>query len=441
MAHDSDCLVVIPFGKKKDAMGGTIDFDLIYQTLIVPAIRDARLNPFREDDKVGGGLFGFAGVESVLTAPVAVFDISISDAYTAYSLGLRHARVPGITILIAAAGGRRTFNLVAARMIWYELNAAGRPENSASFRQQLSEHLRARLKSESVDSPVFALQPEVHFLAPQRTRGESQVEDSRRVEALRSRVQTARRLGVEDLTEVEQEIGDVSTAPPEIVLALFDAYRANAGWNELISLVGRMNRTVASSGRVQEQLALALNRVGRWTEAEQILQGLLTTTGQSSETFGILGRVYKDQWQASLKSQDSERAATFLEKAIDAYVAGFEADWRDPYSGVNAVTLMTFRKPLDPRRDELLPIVTYAAKRKAMVNKRDYWDVATLLELSVVRHDEPTAQILVNDALATSPDPWQKEATAKNLRLIGEAFRLQPKDTAWIDDIVQRLQR
>ena len=38
-----------------------------------------------------------------------------------------------------------------------------------------------------------------------------------------------------------------------------------------------------------------------------------------------------------------------IEKAIDAYLKGFEVDWRDAYPGVNALTLMTLNNPADKR--------------------------------------------------------------------------------------------
>ncbi len=54
----------------------------------------------------------------------------------------------------------------------------------------------------------------------------------------------------------------------------------------------------------------------------------------------------------------SDRLARgLLEKAVDAYLTEFEADWRDPR--INAVTLMELHEPPDPRR-QLIPIVSYA---------------------------------------------------------------------------------
>src|SRR6266568_7606812 len=143
---------------------------------------------------------------------------------------------------------------------------------------------------------------------------------------------------------------------------------------------------------VREQLALALNRVGRGDEAERVLLDVIATRGPSSETYGILGRVYKDRWEAAQKQGDKFLAQGLLDKAINAYLRGFEADWRDAYPGINAVTLMELRDPPDPRREKLFPVVTYAVEQKIAKGKPDYWDHATLLELAVLAKDQEGAE-------------------------------------------------
>ena len=60
-----------------------------------------------------------------------------------------------------------------------------------------------------------------------------------------------------------------------------------------------------------------------------------------------------------------------IEKAIGAYLSGFEADWRDAYPGINAVTLMELRDPPDPRRLEILPVVRYAVTRRIATSRPD----------------------------------------------------------------------
>ena len=90
---------------------------------------------------------------------------------------------------------------------------------------------------------------------------------------------------------------------------------------------------------VREQLGLALNRLGRRHEAERVLLDLISDRGPSSETYGILARVCMDQWGEAVQAGEYVLALGLLDKAIDAYLKGFETDWRDAYPGMNAVTL------------------------------------------------------------------------------------------------------
>lgn len=434
------CFVGMPFGQKLDAMGGVIDFDLVYRALIAPAVWEAGMTPVRGDEWTYLGLSDHAWLQPVLGAPVAVFDVSVTTPDVMYALGVRHALRPHVTLVVAAGGTRVPSTLERLRVLFYELNAAARPENPERFRRAFVEHLEGRRQPEDVDSPVFQVLAD---LRPPKLGALAEVpvpEASRQANELKRRILSARRLGPEELVEVEAEIGDVRAAAPEVVLTLFDAYRAAGAWGAMVDLVGRMRPSVASSPRVQEQLALALNRVGAWEQAEETLKGLLRAHGPSSETYGLLGRVFKDQWEASLARGETRRAAEYLDRAIDAYITGFEADWRDPYPGVNAVTLMTLREPPDRRRDELLPIVTYAVKRRVASSRGgDYWDVATLLELSALGGDERTARGLVPQVLAQRTDAWQSETTARNLRLMREALERRHENAGWLRVIEEEL--
>src|SRR5262249_39105542 len=162
-----------------------------------------------------------------------------------------------------------------------------------------------------------------------------------------------------------------------------------------------MSAPLRATVMVREQLGLALNRAGRGDEAERVLTAVIDERGPSSETYGILGRVYKDRWEAAAKAGESLLARGLLGRAIAAYLKGFEADWRDAYPGVNAVTLMELREPPDPRREALIPVVRYAVERRIASGKPDYWDHATLLELGVLGKDEAGTATALADALAS----------------------------------------
>jgi MAP3K TRAFs-binding domain len=166
-----------------------------------------------------------------------------------------------------------------------------------------------------------------------------------------------------------------------------------------------------------------------------VLLDVIARHGPSSETCGILGRVYKDRWEKAAKAGAALFARGLLARAIDAYVKGFEADWRDAYPGVNAVTLMEIAEPPDPRRAQFVPVVRYAVERRIAAGRPDYWDHATLLELAVLVRDEPEAALAAGSAMAAVHEPWVLDTTAHNLRIIREARARRGEVFAWADAI------
>lgn len=168
-----------------------------------------------------------------------------------------------------------------------------------------------------------------------------------------------------------------------------------------------------------------------------MLTEVIAEFGPSSETNALLGRIYKDRWDLA-KKEGLPEARALLKSAIEAYLAGFEADWRDAYPGINAVTLMEMMPKPDPRQAEILPVVRYSAARKA-ARAPDYWDHATLLELAVLARDADDAEEKLGQALAVARASWELETTARNLRLIREMREGRGEDAAWIKRIEDML--
>jgi tetratricopeptide (TPR) repeat protein len=206
-------------------------------------------------------------------------------------------------------------------------------------------------------------------------------------------------------------------------------------------LVAKMAPPLTATVMVREQLGLALNRLGRRDEAQRVLTQLVDERGPSSETLGILGRVYKDRWDDANKSGDRVAAEGYLEEAIETYLRGFEADWRDAYPGVNAVTLMELKNPPDPRRLQILPTVRYAVECKIARGQPDYWDYATLLELAVLAMDELETRKALQKALTKIREPWEPKTTVRNLSLIRAAREDRGAAPVWARNVEQELQK
>lgn len=427
------CFVLMPFGKKPTPAGTLVDFDAVYRDLIAPAIQAAGLESLRADEEMTGGIIHKPMYERLILCEYAVTDLTTANANVFYELGLRHAVRPASTVLIyAEEGGRLPFDVAPLRAIPYRLGPEGTPAEPSAVCATLAERLR-EARQAVPDSPVFQLVE--GFPDIQRLKTDVFRNRVRYAEDLKKKLAAARQQGVEAVRAVEHELGNLHDAEAGVVIDLFLSYRAVKAWQAMIDLVPRMAPPLATTVLVQEQLGLALNRAGRGEEAERVLLALIHRRGPSSETYGILGRVYKDHWEQATKAGDTFLAKGLLNKVIDAYLKGFETDWRDAYPGVNAVTLMEFRDSPDPRREKLIPVVTYAVEQRIASGQPDYWDHATLLELAVLANKESAAMAALADALAAIREPWEPETTARNLRLIREAREQRGENMPWAQDV------
>jgi tetratricopeptide (TPR) repeat protein len=433
----------MPFGKKPDAAGSVVDFDAVYKNLFAPAIAEAGMEPLRADEEMTGGVIHKPMFERLILCEYAVADLTTANANVFYELGLRHAVRPWSTVLLFSKGGSQLpFDVAPLRAMPYQLGPDGAPADVDGTKRALAERLaearRLALDKPAADSPIYQLVEDYPNISHEKT--DVFREQVRYSAERKEQLAAARKQGLDAVRAVESTLEPVSDQESGVVIDLFLSYRAVKGWQEMVELVGKMPRPLASTVMVQEQLALALNRLGRSDEAERVLNELLENRGPSSETYGILGRVYKDKWEEALKRGERIAARGLLDKAIGAYLKGFETDWRDAYPGVNAVTLMELKEPPDPRREKLVPVVSYAVERRVAAGKPDYWDYATQLELAVLDRDEQAALDALGNALASVREKWEPETTLRNLRLIREA-RERRRETIpdWVNETEEEL--
>jgi hypothetical protein len=431
------CFVLMPFGKKPDGAGGTVDFDAVYEGVISPAIEATGMQPLRADEEMGGGIIHKPMFERLILCEYAVADLTTANANVFYELGIRHAARPWSTVLIYADQARLPFDVAPLRAIPYRLAPGGTPAEAEEARAVIAERLN-RARDAVPDSPIYELVED--FPDVDRTKTDVFRDRMRYSTEVKARLGEARDArNVQAIREIQRELEPLKDQEAGIVVDLFLSYRAVEAWKDMVALVDEMSPPLAETVMVQEQLAFALNRERRGERAESVLLNLLRRRGPSSETYGILGRVYKDRWEEALDGRRTALARGLLRKAIDAYLKGFEADWRDAYPGVNAVTLMEIAEPPDPRRERLIPVVSYAAERRIEAGQPDYWDYATRLELAVLARREQEAFDALTDALANVREPWEPETTARNLRLIRESREQRGEDLPWALDLEREL--
>lgn len=434
------CFVLMPFGKKPDAAGIVIDFDAVYKELIAPAIKDAKLEPVRADEELTGGIIHKPMFERLMLCEYAVADLTTANANVFYELGVRHAIRPWSTVLLFAEGTRLPFDVAYLRAIPYKLSPDGNPSDIVNVKNILTQRL-IEAKNAATDSPLYTFDLIKDVPTIDHTKTDVFREQVQYSMDMKQRLADARKKGLPELKNIEKDLGDISNVEGGVVIDLFLSYRSVKAWQEMIGLVKKMSPPLAATVMVREQLALALNRASQGEDAERVLLELIDKRGPSSETYGILGRVYKDRWETALKQGENILAKGLLDKAIDAYLKGFEADWRDAYPGVNVVTLMELKDPPDPRREMIIPVVRYAVERKIASGKPDYWDYATLLELAVLAKDEEKAMKALGDALAEIREIWEPETTVRNLRLIREIREKRGVTISWANEIEKELEK
>ncbi len=430
------CFVLMPFGRKADGLGRIIDFDAIYCGVISPAITASGLEPIRADEEQLGGSIHKPMFERLILCDYAIADLTGANPNVYYELGIRHGLRPHTTIMVFAEGTPLPFDLASIRGMPYKLDERGAPANLEADIAALGAKLSAARHDKADDSPLFQLVADLPRIEFDRSKADifrSQVEHSR---AAHERLARAREAGAQGVRAAAAELSDPLPAEIEtgVLFDLLLSFRAVEAFEDIVTLHASLPKPLQRQRLVREQLAFALNRLGRRTEAERALLGMIREFGPASETCGLLGRVYKDMWRTAVAGNQRREANGFLRKAIDQYVRGFEADWRDPFPGVNAVALMAQQIPPDPRLSEMLPVVRYAALRRART-RGSYWDHATLLEVAVLAGDAEAAEVHLADALAVPREGWAAESTAQNI----EETATYRGDTSWIAGIVATL--
>lgn len=440
------CFVLMPFGKKSDPTGGEpIDFDRIYDVAIRPAIDQAGFDAIRADEERTGGIIHKAMFERLLLCEYAIADLTCANANVFYELGVRHAVRPATTLVVFGKRHAPPFDVNYVRGMPYDLGERNEfaPNEAAALRDALVKRLsELRTLAAGVgvtDSPLFQLLTD--YGAPDIARLKTDTFRDRIEYAASTKAALAAARDKKDvaaLSGIEKSLGELDGVEAGVLIDLYLSYRALSAWDRMVSLHDRISKSLQNAVLVREQLGFALNRLGRREEALRVLQAVEKEQGASSETSGLIGRVYKDLWLEAKEADDQALADGNLQLAIDAYTRGFEADSRDAYPGINAVTLLDIQGT-QAKKSELLPVVRFAVLRRIASGKADYWDYATLLELAVLDGDADGARKRLADARARKRENWELESTANNLMMVREARVARGDSQAWLDALIRSL--
>jgi len=440
------CFVAMPFGTRSPPGKRTpvLAFDAVNR-VINAAVEAERLECIRADFELAGGFVHRPMFERLLVAEYVVADLTFANPNVAYELGVRHGGSIGATIVVCASTwlGKLPFDHAPFRVIPYRVGKNGKMPPAAAT--EFTEALRARLREAKrggapmIDNPIVqvtqlrpaAMGHEKTDVFLERMAYASEV-GRRIVDALATPDRPA---AIAALKTIENEVLDASEQLRQLhtaVLGLLLGYRSKSAFQEMIALWGRMSPELRETPVAREQLALATNRLaeeaaraGDFAAADRFRGEAIAAIERlpralwTSETFAILGRIFKGQADAEQKRGRAAEEAAALTRAIEQYERGLCADPRDYFPGVNAITLRILRhRPEDEERlATLLPVVRFAVARAPEPKNEDerYWQAATRLELACAARDWPDAQGALDHLLPLRVAPWMRTTTADNL--------------------------
>lgn len=441
------CFVAMPFGQKPSPSDDKrrVDFDSVYECF-ASAVTAESLDCIRADFEPYGGFVHQAMFERLLVAEYVLVDVTFWNPNVMYEVGVRHGGSVGATILLCAQESLRpVFDFRTFRIIPYALDEHGKisPPESARLQTVIRERIHQLRASGISDNPVL----QVTQLRPSTTGHEKTDVFTARMKytsAIGERVHAALAgepsAALGQLNEIRKEILSAVDQLPELhsgFLSLYLGYREIKGYQEMVELFEAMPPELKATPVAREQAGLAWNRLAeqaakrgdpaaaKQLRARAVAAAELPLDQRTSETYGILGRIYKAAADAAQLAGDDAARRGFLTRAIEAYETGFRLDPRDFYPGVNTVTLRSTRGSPDDLRavEALLPVVRFAVDRAPPPSRDDerYYQCVTKLELACLARDWTTARTH-QDALVTIEVPaWMRETTISTLERLRTA--------------------
>lgn len=174
------------------------------------------------------------------------------------------------------------------------------------------------------------------------------------------------------------------------------ALRDYRRFDALVRLSGAIEKSGLHSAKIKRLTAQAFLDVGRFPEAQFILERLIADQGapaeERDEATGLMGRLHKQAF-VNVEKQFGEGRPEDLQKAIDYYSAAYSRNAEsNHWQGVNAAALLS-RKGDRASASDLAAKILESLDRKthgAMATDDDLWVIASQMEayIALGRNDE-----------------------------------------------------
>lgn len=403
------CFVSLPFEREVDPHTDRIlDFDFVYSEIVKPAAEVAGYKSIRADE-LGGAISLRPLIEQILTSELFIADVTTGNPNVLYELGLRHALRPYVTLVLMADRGRLPFDLGYVRVIVYRTHKDGTisHEEAVRARDILAEAIGQGVGREGIDSPVYSLfrelrPPDFSLIGSGTQEGFSVPLRQAHVSSLES--------PVESLKKAEEAIKGSASVDPSAVIEIMEGYQIRSAWEEMVQFSGSLPLNSKELPQVSQMTALALNRLDRRDEAVAVVQSVIARTGGDSESYAILGLIYKELYRL-------EQRPGYLFQALDAYRRSYVMAPNEHYASLNLASLLALYGGEEQKKElsDLVPELRAQFANRVEDPRADPWDVAASIELAVIARDWKDASSLLPRLVPEAQ--WMLLAIARQLKL------------------------
>lgn len=450
------------FSEKKFASIQQINFDNIYEQLVKPAIEKAGMEPLIEREETSFGSIHKTMYEKILLCDFCVADLTNANPNAYYELGMRYAVKPFSTIpIIASSHFPLPFDIGGNRTFAYSVDKDFNLSNLEADINSLAQILENAKQKRATDSPLYDLINGITFqnsVAHEKTdvfrelvkyneEIKNELAYARTIEAPEKN--NSKQLRIDEIKKIIAKYSPLEDMETAVLIDVMISFRNIEAFADMQNFIEELPRYVFDTVMVQEQYAFILNRNGgkknpvdevMIKKAEDILKNLETIGKASSETYGIWGRIYKDKFDREWKKRNKSDAKMFLKKALSIYEKGFESDARDGYPGVNYVTCLALFGE-NEKAKRILPAVEFAVRCKMKRKEPDYWDYATLVELSVIENNFELDDENFSEAKILAAENWMFDTTKNNLELIFNFRNERGEPTDDLKNLIDRIQK
>ena len=376
------CFVIMGFGSKTDlATGRVLDLDKSYKNIIKPAVEKAGFSCIRADEIQHSGMIDVPMYEMLYSADLVVADLSTANLNAVFELGVRYALKPRATIIIAES--QFTIPFDASHIVVRHYEHLG-PDIGYSevlrMQQSLTELAAALLNGNRVDSPVYAVLPDL----TEPSRGAASGGATTRTAPPPPAAPAPAVAASMSATGAAASSSDTYAAKLDFARQAMNSSAFDFARKILQEIYddqtvpGADGKPKPARPGVIQQLALATYKAGEvaasangpeealkgYDDAERILRLLDIDTTTDPETLGLWGAVHKRRAVNTLRSESQRRQD--LDEAIQATERGFYIK-RDYYTGGNLAYLLNARASMSSGEDRIADNVLANRVRREVV--------------------------------------------------------------------------